>query len=1197
MIRRLMKLLAPFAAAAIIVYVFRSDFDSTGLNVSDDRLVRAAPDDKLKDSIEKLQMVARLTNVLYLQVGLISGNVFDSEELISELLHFGAVKPKDIQELKFTEIESVLYELKTLPMKFEKGDDIKTIEDVFLKVKNILNEMDGVSKAEKWEGKADYVADLEKITNGSVKFEGDADKLKTLTRNWLSHLDGIQDNQNDPTNDNDLTGLKDKSEKLKNVALTLREKQPVLFQFKKGEKAKDAINSLVKVGNSIELLGEMYSIRDDYIDQLKAYFQPASDFVSQMKTVRPGIDVVESVHFYRLNPGLSPFLKYTPGLLEGYDDVTILNENFKDAWFNQVVKNNSIATAFPSVQSLASTMSGIQRSLDKPTPEHLEILRGISLESDKFQRFSEFPLEDAKIIAECVKDANTPSANSFITDLVALTKDIDDQFENFKKILKSSAEDVLKDQNNLESLIGELNEVDSTDLQNAYKHILSLESVKSIKTTLQDLKFDGLDTKSLIDHAKKTITKLGEFEDYEQTIKDHYVYIQCLLKNKEKAPKVIDAFDHSKNLQSQNNAFNQKIEKGVQYVKAVVNTVEGLNSLKTEITSAKGSSSSATKPLQNLNQTDAIAIGFATRAVANMKALIDRKSEFEVFKTHSNLVQSERDKHARKIQPDQWELLVGIMKLGTSLDTMYSELDTWKNAINAKTFPKLDSFSEVFKEAAKVNGLKEDLSKMTEALEKLIEIVEAEDNTSSTRRKRSINDLNEIKTALISLDSLQFSKYSSNFANSKETLSSIDMFFANYVKDLMKLLTSPIPPQRIQHVNAPGASKEDLEEIARNAEKWRWIITGICLGVLGAIVILVVVCCCCCKRRRMPCNQTIKKFTPFNVKPRVALRYLRNLKSQVDYIEKHCMVKNGPKGETANQEKARKNVFYQFCLSICTASAEGKNEKVVAPYNKLHNQMLVSKNIRPDSAIKLDATGKDTDIASTFYHGNLMIMRNLFKVILMQGAVDPSSNPGKVSTIEKLWKLAKKYKVKTIVMLSNLSEENKEGARYFARGLNDTFRVGENSEIRCNAINDHEKITTRQLEYFENKGDKNGHEVVHLQHTSWGDWQLPRTKGIRKILEQVRTSEGPVMVHCSDGLGRTGAFVYTEKLLQAIHFSKNEDGKVDHGDLLREMRETRACCIQQTENLMVPIMIVLDMFFEASSNKIINFHLETFLEN
>jgi protein tyrosine phosphatase len=64
------------------------------------------------------------------------------------------------------------------------------------------------------------------------------------------------------------------------------------------------------------------------------------------------------------------------------------------------------------------------------------------------------------------------------------------------------------------------------------------------------------------------------------------------------------------------------------------------------------------------------------------------------------------------------------------------------------------------------------------------------------------------------------------------------------------------------------------------------------------------------------------------------------------------------------------------------------------------------------------------------------------------------------------------------------------------------------------------------------------HQLEHLQLCSWPDHGVPSdTAGIRHLcarLDELRHLERPFVVHCSAGIGRTGAFICVDVMVQML---------------------------------------------------------------
>ena len=90
--------------------------------------------------------------------------------------------------------------------------------------------------------------------------------------------------------------------------------------------------------------------------------------------------------------------------------------------------------------------------------------------------------------------------------------------------------------------------------------------------------------------------------------------------------------------------------------------------------------------------------------------------------------------------------------------------------------------------------------------------------------------------------------------------------------------------------------------------------------------------------------------------------------------------------------------------------------------------------------------------------------------------------------------------------------------------------------------------------------------VIHQYHfTVWPDHGVPEYPGqllhfVRKVMQEEPMKNGPLVVHCSAGVGRTGTFITLFTQLQRIE----AEGTVDIFGFVRRMRQRR-CYMVQTQ--------------------------------
>ncbi|XP_024906096.1 tyrosine-protein phosphatase non-receptor type 20 isoform X3 [Pteropus alecto] len=128
------------------------------------------------------------------------------------------------------------------------------------------------------------------------------------------------------------------------------------------------------------------------------------------------------------------------------------------------------------------------------------------------------------------------------------------------------------------------------------------------------------------------------------------------------------------------------------------------------------------------------------------------------------------------------------------------------------------------------------------------------------------------------------------------------------------------------------------------------------------------------------------------------------------------------------------------------------------------------------------------------------------------------------------------------------------------------------------AIKDCFKMLQKKVEYEIIQEFMTGsrHIVKQLQFTNWPDHGTPASvDGFIKFVRYVRKSHltGPIIVHCSAGVGRTGVFLCVDVVFSAIE--KNFSFNIKN--IVAQMREQRYGMIQTKEQYCFCYKIVLEV--------------------
>ncbi|XP_071477210.1 receptor-type tyrosine-protein phosphatase eta-like [Diadema antillarum] len=165
-------------------------------------------------------------------------------------------------------------------------------------------------------------------------------------------------------------------------------------------------------------------------------------------------------------------------------------------------------------------------------------------------------------------------------------------------------------------------------------------------------------------------------------------------------------------------------------------------------------------------------------------------------------------------------------------------------------------------------------------------------------------------------------------------------------------------------------------------------------------------------------------------------------------------------------------------------------------------------------------------------------------------------------TIEDFWEMVWENQAGTIVMMSALVEGGKTKCERYWPANEEPLQYG-NTTVSLVNSNQSDYFIQRTL-----KLEKEGSErtVVHYQFTAWTDHGVPETTEplldlIRKVQASSAEDHGPVVVHCSAGVGRTGTFIAADILARKIERSNLSD-YIDVYNTVATLREQRALMVQ-----------------------------------
>ncbi|XP_068603053.1 tyrosine-protein phosphatase non-receptor type 2 [Brachionichthys hirsutus] len=261
--------------------------------------------------------------------------------------------------------------------------------------------------------------------------------------------------------------------------------------------------------------------------------------------------------------------------------------------------------------------------------------------------------------------------------------------------------------------------------------------------------------------------------------------------------------------------------------------------------------------------------------------------------------------------------------------------------------------------------------------------------------------------------------------------------------------------------------------------------------------------------------------------------------------------------------------WQKLYLEIRNQSQERSYKVAKNPENRNRNRY---RDVSPfdHSRVKLDDSEND------YINASLVVVEEAQRsYILTQG---PLRN-----TCGHFWLMIWEQKTKAVIMLNRVMEKGSEKCAQYWPTAEEKETAFRDTRFVVTLLSENVKsyYTTRVLQ-LQNISTGEKREIDHFHYTTWPDFGVPESPAsFLNFLFKVRESgaleadQGPAVVHCSAGIGRSGTFSLVDTCVVLMD-KRKDPSSVDIKGILLDMRRYRMGLIQTPDQLRFSYLAILE---------------------
>ncbi|CAO4368232.1 unnamed protein product [Caenorhabditis nigoni] len=1107
-----------------------------------------------------------------MEAGLLTG-LIPSEDLVSELLHMGSLKPKDIINLDSKILNDALTGLADLPATLKSSTEIGNLEARLVLLEDVRTNSSFVHDFKNYTGRADYkthLEDAQKLDGFKNEVQGMKNEMNALNSalqkmvskteadvsKMIIHFSSIHQNLLDT--ETAIQGFDEVAALVHKILLT-RDSSKFIDLFYLENENRNKVKDYVDVDDKE---------REEFVENIKHVYTSRTNALKAQKDLTTIQQLITDS-----NKRQKAFL-YTSGFINQLSDLDALDKDSEDVWIAGRMNQSKIVSE--NLKKAFSALNPFKIALKSVQTKWMPLKNSANQKSFEFVQTAQSNMaqvpDNSDTIYQAISafstcDANIGYPGKGLKKVDPVKAKVDELAGLMQKMEKMDYFESLKDLSILKALfdVNGKNDEQKKDLGLNLIKIMKSESPE--KKMIQDLKIleTNLDyilsVSSKIDQLAKEI-KLEEPDKLQSELAKHgYLSIYtCLEKIGESGKAVKDMVQMIQKIKTNKKDSEDMIVKAVLesvgYLKEATKAADKMKEVKTPEALVLNSSFPNSQKFSNM-------IGMSVRGLTSILEIHQKRDLLKPFLENMDDIKNEAK--AKNLTPEQEATIAELARIKEEMMKTLAAIDLFRKSLNVgkmrrkrrrayrrprnAKIPNFESLQTVLKDASKIPGVIFVSEKELEEIKKTMNVL----NTANSKN---------VVTALESLENLNLDFSSFGFQGAIASLAAIDRFFESYSKAMNKASSSG--PQSIS-----GGTNQSIMTQLSPVSSAQWyedpaVMAPTAVGVIfvGLVIFFILLwlgyCRCLCCKKEDKYNELDEEDTQhdedayFCVGKTVynAIMAQNSEKKTPHYWGKTLLRSLNEAGKlniTNADEKANiaeRRYGNYICIKATAVSLNGFDDPFINA-----NVMKFKKGSCIMSQAPLD--------------GNEMI-RN-------QNGVLVYHDPRKKSTIEKHWGMIDQYNVQGLVMTCDFVEKQikkcpeyfplvEGGELEFGRYKIKTIRV----EKELKQFTDKKNFTLYTIEYKNSlKPEQPPKSLKLLQYIGWPDHGSPiePEPALEIVSFMNQFEDGNVLVHCHAGIGRTGTLVALKNGMEMVKTSKN----LDIISVLSPVRNCRYGSIQSSD--------------------------------